>query len=363
MFNNINLEALAERSGPERAFLSLYLSGPRALENLEGRIRKIRHLLEDQEDELEHFEQNLKQLHEFLEEYEFKSGSLAVFACWATEYFEAYPVAKELPDLLWIDSSPYIRPLAELQDEYENFAVVLADNKETHVYLVASAVPKEQETVKGNIKNHVRKGGWSQQRYERRRDHALGHYAKDVAEVLEELNKRKSFEYLFMVGSDETMRSIKEELSEELLEKLSGMESVDLHQENEVWDTVFEMFFEEERQYDKGLWQIIKEECLRHGGRAAMGPREVLEAASVGRVERMLVTRDAKIPGMRCRECENLVADVQGTCPVCKSDSVFTVDLVNELVELLVMSHAEPEFVDPIRGLSNAGNVAALLRY
>lgn len=362
MFNSIDLEALAERNGPERAFLSLYLSGPAALDNLDGRVRKIRHLLEGEEDELEHFEENLNLLHEFLEEYDFDSGSLAVFACWATEYFEAYPVEKTLPDLLWIDSSPYIRPLAELQDEYENFAVVLADNTETHVYLVTSAVPKEQETVKGNIKNHVRKGGWSQQRYARRREHALGHYAKDVAEVLEELNKRKSFEYLFLVGSDETMRAIQEELSEELLEKLSGMESVDLHQENEVWDTVFDMFFDEERAYDKSLWQLIKEECLRNG-RAAVGPREVLEAAAVGRVDRMLVTRDAKIPGMRCRVCENLVVDVQDTCPICGSESVFKVDLINELVELLVKSDAKPEFVDPIKGLSKAGDVAALLRY
>jgi hypothetical protein len=83
----------------------------------------------------------------------------------------------------------------------------------------------------------------------------------------------------------------------------------------------------------------------------------------VGRVEKMAVTRDAKIPGMRCRECENLLPGTPETCTVCGSAEVFKVDLVNELVELLALSSAEADFVDPIPGLSEAGEVAALLRY
>ncbi|MEX2534535.1 MAG: hypothetical protein WD273_02955 [Trueperaceae bacterium] len=135
-----------------------------------------------------------------------------------------------------------------------------------------------------------------------------------------------------------------------------------MHQDDETWDSVFEMFFEEERQHDRDLWDLIKAESLRTG-RAALGPREVVEAAVVGRVDRMLVTRDARIAGKRCRECENLLPDVQDKCSICGSDSLFTVDLVNELVELMLLSNAEPEFTDPIGGLSKSGDVAALLRY
>ncbi|MEX2535065.1 MAG: Vms1/Ankzf1 family peptidyl-tRNA hydrolase [Trueperaceae bacterium] len=362
MFHKIDLEALAERSGPERAFLSLYLAGPDSLDSLDARIKKVRGLLEENADEAEHFEENLKLVNEFLADYDFTSGSLAIFSCWALEFLQAYSIEKEVPDLLWVDSSPYIRPLAELQDKYQNFVVVLADNSETHVYLVTSARPQEQETVKGNIKNHVRKGGWSQKRYARRRENALDHYAKEVVAVLEELDKRREFEYIVLAGSDETMNAIRGELPQSLAEKLAGAESVDLHQDDETWDSVFEMFFEEGRQHGRDLWNLIKAESLR-SGRAALGPQEVLEAAAVGRVDRMLVTRDARIAGKRCRECENLLADVQGDCPVCQSDSLFTVDLVEELVELMLLSNAEPEFTDAIGGLSKSGDVAALLRY
>ncbi len=38
-------------------------------------------------------------------------------------------------------------------------------------------------------------------------------------------------------------------------------------------------------------------------------------------------------------------------------------DLVNELAELAALTSAETDFVDRIEGLSEAGEVAALLRY
>ncbi len=47
------------------------------------------------------------------------------------------PVAPR--DVLWIDSSPYLRPLAELQDEYIPFVVVAADNRSARIWQVVSA--------------------------------------------------------------------------------------------------------------------------------------------------------------------------------------------------------------------------------
>jgi peptide subunit release factor 1 (eRF1) len=93
------------------------------------------------------------------------------------------------------------------------------------------------------------------------------------------------------------------------------------------------------------------------------GPEEVLKAAAVGRVEKIAVTRDAKLSGTRCRDCENLSAGELKKCTVCGSADVFPVDLVNELAELAALTSAETDFVDPIQGLSEAGEVAALLRY
>lgn len=332
------------------------------MQSLDQRISTVRGLLADNEVELEYFEENLKLVQQFLDEHTFKEGALCVFACWANDYREAFELEKEVPDLLWVDSSPYIRPIAELQDEYENFVVIAADNTETQVFFVTSATAEQEGRVKGDIKNQVKVGGWSQKRYERRRDDALMHYAKDVADEVQALGERESFDRILLLGSEEAMREIEQALPQTLAEKVAGKEAIDLHDEDALWDEAFSMYFEEERASEESLWEQIKSEYMRDG-QAVVGAEEVLRAAAVGRVEKMIVTRDAKIAGMRCRTCENLSAKVSETCPVCGSGDVFKVDLINELVELLAASGAETEFADPIEGLTSVGDVAARLRY
>ena len=165
MFADIDLRKLAEMSAPERAFLSIYLAGPRSTAGLEKEFQKMRRVLKGggaEKDERVHFDENVKAILNYLEGEPLKSGSLCIFSCWALDFFKVVPLTAPVKDLVWVDSSPYIRPLAELQDEYENVAVVVADNKRARIFLVSSAVAGSEEVVTGNVKNHVRKGGWSQ---------------------------------------------------------------------------------------------------------------------------------------------------------------------------------------------------------
>ncbi len=361
MFNKIDLQTLAGQEGPERAFVSLYLSGRDSLDKLDERIRNVRGLLDD-EAEREHFEENLRLIREKLDGYAFNGGGLCVFACWANDYLEAFPLEKPGPDLLWVDSSPYIRPLAEMQDEYENFVVVAADNTKARVYFVTSAVAEEAARVRGDVKSDVKKGGWSQKRYERRRDKELQHYTKGIAEKLQALNEETDFDRIVLLGSEETLTALQNALPQQLKEKLAGVKTADLTKEEHVLEEAFGLFFEEERASEERLWEQIKNAYMR-GERAAVRPGNVLKAAATGRVEKLIVTRDAKLAGVRCRDCENLSAGVPENCPVCGKKDLFKVDLVNELVELVARSSGETEFTDPIGGLTEVGDVAALLRY
>jgi hypothetical protein len=58
--------------------------------------------------------------------------------------------------------------------------LVVCDNEKSSIYTVTNEKAEVELAIKGGVKNHVRKGGWSQQRYERRRDQQLAHYAKDA---------------------------------------------------------------------------------------------------------------------------------------------------------------------------------------
>jgi len=359
---SFDLRALAERSGPERAFLSVYLSGPDAVGGLQQRLKHARAFLADQPEELEHFEESLK-LAEPHFERAFPETSRVVFASWAADYVEAFDLPLEVPDIVRVDSSPYIRPLAELEDEYEDFAVVVVDSRSAQVYRVDAADLHAAGRVRGDVKNRVKKGGWSQQRYARRREKELERYATDVAEALTELHRERPFGRLVLLGQDEAMRAVEAALPTEMRERLVGEQAIDVGEgEAAVERAALALYFEQERAEEERLWEQIREAYLS-GGLGVTGATRVLEAAKQGRVEVALVDREAKIEGSRCRDCEHLAHGLPQTCYACGSKDLFPVDLVNELVELLAQTSAEADFTDPFDALAEVGHVAALLRY
>ena len=186
MFADIDLRKLTELTSPDRCFLSLYVEDSKSLKHIEHLIREMSKALnsnEAEKDERENLMENWEMVQKHLARNSIEKGSVCIFVCWLIDFIEIIPLPVRVDNLVWLDSSPYVRPLAELQDEYENVAVVAADNKIARIFMVSSAVTVDKEVVHGNVKNHVRKGGWSQQRYERRRDKQLLHYAREIVQA------------------------------------------------------------------------------------------------------------------------------------------------------------------------------------
>lgn len=363
MLQDINLRELAEMQSNGRDFVSVYFSGPGGLNALKSRERNLRDMLKDELDEAEHFEATMKQIKSLLEENPTDAEGVCVFACAVLDFVRGYPLEMPVPNLLRVGPSPYIRPLAELQDEYTTFAVVACDNHAARLYLVTNETAELEDRIKGDIKNHVRKGGWSQKRYSRRRDNQLNHYAKEIAQTLADIVRTEALQRVLLIGSSETMQEIEDQLSPDVAEKVLAKEAFDLHRgTDEIVERAYEMYFDEERDEEQRLWESIKNE-YRGGDLAAFGPKEVLEALKVGRAEAVIVTRDAKIKGIRCRDCEQSAAGEMEQCPSCQSTSVFSVDLVEVLTENAELTSARTEYSDEIAGLTEVGHVAALLRY
>lgn len=362
---NVDLRELSGMTAPERAFLSVYLAGPRSVGELEKRFERIRRVLRGgstERDEREHFDEDVKAVRRYLHRNPLTSGSLALFSCWVLDFFQAVPLAAPVEDLVWFDSSPYVRPLAEFLEEYENVAVVVADNKRARVFLVSTAVWGPEETIRGNVKNHVKKGGWSQQRYERRRDKELLHYAREIVDALKRLDREADFRRILLIGGREILRIVHENLPKALGKRV-GEKALDVGEgEGELHRDLMELFLHEERRSERDLWERIRTECCR-GGLGVAGLEEVLRAAKEGRAEKMIVDRAFNPEGRRCRDCGNLDAGPVEACSACGSTSLFPVDVVNEIVEMLELSGAEADFTDPIPTLSEAGRIAALLRY
>ena len=347
----------------DRAFLTLYANGPDSLEKIERRIRTTQNMLTGNRDDEVFFAENLTLVRNHFLENPLKSGSIAVFACWAINFFQAHPLKVEVPDLLWVGPSPYIRPLARLQDDFEDFAVVIADNTRARIHLVTSQTAGESETVAGNIKNHVRKGGWSQQRYERRRDKQLGAYAKEIVAALEELDKSHEFDRIVAVGSKETLREIENRMPKPLLEKLVATKNLDLGMsESDLEQEILDLFTAAERRAELKLWEHIKSEYMQQG-RAAVGIIDVLHCVQQGRADQVAIAQDVQIDGYKCRNCGHVDIGLPKCCSSCGSPEIYGVDLVNVITESAMTTSAKIDFMKNVPGLIKVGSIAALLRY
>ncbi len=363
MLQEIDLRELSQMQANGRDFVSVYFSGRDGFDTLRSRERTLRAMLEGQPDEAEHFELNMRLVHDFVENNDVTGPGFCIFACAILEFLRPFPLSLPVANEIHAGPAPHIRPLAALQDEYQTFALVACDNSATRIFLVTNQNAELEEKIKGDIKNHVRKGGWSQQRYSRRRDNQLTQYASDVVDALKQLVNAHDLQRIVLAGSEETMFEIEAKLPKELAEKVIGKEPFDLNRnQTELVDEAYEMYFAEETEFEQRLWERIKNEYQRHG-LAVTGPTDVLEAFHVGRVETAIVTRNAKLLGTGCRDCEHVVHGTPKNCQKCGSKSVFELDLVNVFAQQAELTSARLEFSDPIAGLSKVGDAAALLRY
>lgn len=359
----IDLKKLSAVSSAERAFLSVYISEKSDKADVEKALNQKKKVLKKGTDDHEYFTENVKLIMDDIGDNPVKKGSHVIFSCWALDYYKRFPIKLPVEDLVRIDSSPYILPLAQLEDEYENYLVIAASNEKTKLYMVSCLKTVKEDDIKGNIKNHVKVGGWSQQRYERRRDKEFSEYVKEISGKIKEISNSFKFRRIVLVGSKETMRELGEILPDDLKKLIVGEKALDLKKgESSINDEIFSLLWDEERRTEKELWERTKARYLR-GELGVTGKYDVLYFAKRGRIESVIVNKNAELKGVRCRECEELSEAETNVCPACKATSVFSVDLVNEITELIKLSGGEIEFAEDINELKEAGDIAAILRY
>jgi len=360
---NVDLRKLSSISSAERAFLSVYISGESTNRDVENALKRKKKVLKNGTDDFEYFTENYKIITDDMKKNSVKKGSHVIFCCWALDYYKRIELELPVDDTIRIDSSPYILPLARLEDEYENYLVIATSNEKTKMFVVSSMKTIKEDSISGNIKNHVKVGGWSQQRYERRRDKEFSEYSKDITKKIRELIKGIDLRRIVLVGSKETMRELTKELPDDIKKKIIGEKALDLKKSDDfINDEIFRLLWKEEKREEKNLWNRIKS-CYLRDELGVTGSHDVLNFAKQGRINSVIVNKSADLKGIRCRDCGELSEVETKECRECKSSSVFPIDLVNEITELLKLSGGEIEFAEDIDDLKEAGDIAAMLRY
>ncbi len=366
---DIELRLLADTSDARDVHLSVYLpTANRADEQLNktfvaSRVKAIRNALEG--DVGEEFEATFHQVEDILfhDPIPGERGRV-VFASASSSFFVAHRIGVEPRRKLVLDNSPFILPLMEMRDDYEDYGIILMDSDEARVYSVRSKALEQVESSSIDLMNRHKKGGMSQKRFNRLRRGAIDAFISQIVEDLEDLADLEVMRGLVVAGPGSVKKQLVDSLPKHLQGKVIGMVDVSIEiPPDQLLAHGEEIASANEREGEAKAIEELRRAIFKDE-LAAIGVNEVRDALLQGRVETLLVSKDLSIPGWICEDCKGIHegAPPEATCPDC-GGVVSGAEIVNELAELVERTDAEMEVVSGSDFLVSIGGLGAILRY
>jgi hypothetical protein len=361
-----SLTTLAGIQGDDRCVLSVYFPGEwtrgrkarEKLSDLPAKLLAAELLTPDEE---EHRRRSVDLWRRAVSKKSLPSapGWIGVVS-WLTNDAAFMRLPTEVNPAAYLDNSPFLLPAARQLDDFEPCAVVYADHARAAIYLAALGSLREEGRLRGDIKNHVRKGGWSQQRYERRRDKQIHHYCRALIGKLAELIEREDLRRVVLAGDRILLGELEERMPAAMRRQVVAHLGMEGNKDpREIYRETLSAAAEEEKREERWLRDAILGE-LGSGGRAVAGPDGTLEALRVNRVRRLLIGPMAGVEFWRCQGCGRSGLGAHPSCPGCRG-ATYPQSAPNEFMDLAFAADSRVELTgDDLRDLSGVG---ALLRW
>jgi peptide chain release factor subunit 1 len=216
LLSRADLEALTQRQAkPDSPVLSVYLDTDQSREiNLErgfevvlkDMLREIRQKL-DKESRAQ-FDADATPVSKFVEDYRNVRGGLVLFCNASDNFFWVRELNIRVRNRARWNDTPYVRPLIEMVDEYERYAVVLTDRETARFFSIflgeieehfQSEAPLEVTRVNEVGTDHIESHTTVQHKAD---EHAHLHL-KQVAELTARLSRVREFDRLILAGTVE----------------------------------------------------------------------------------------------------------------------------------------------------------------
>lgn len=300
----------------------------------------------------------------FLETYQPHGRGLVIFSCQPEGFWQVYQLPRPVLDAVVFDTSPYVRPLLDILDEYERFAVALVDKERARLFSIYLGQVEERTDFSDLIPPKHKQGGWSQANFQRHHEAHVTWHLKHVAEHLADLARRRQFDRLILAGPEEPVTELERLLPAPLRARLAGRLTLELFATpHQVLEQSLPLIEQIERQGEQRLVSDLLD-TARAGGRAVLGIERVLDMLQQGRVWRLVVAEGFRAQGSACPNCGLLSVPAQETCPACGHTMQAEPEMVERLEELALQQDAQ---VETVRGpaatmLQAAGGIGAFIR-
>ena len=333
-------------------YVSLYLRKGTDRKFIDRRIRACRSILKG--GALKNFNDTVQVIEDTLKKN--ISNNIAIFASHKHNFLRYLPLSVQVKNSLIVDSSPYIRPLARIQDEWESFTLLLVSSNYAKIFSVSLGKVDDIKKLSADIMNKHKKGGWSQARFNRLRKGAINAFLSEVVEALQE----RADERIIIAGPGNAKNQFMDILPKDLQDKIVDVIGISVDDEKKLLKDSVHMISEREQRQSHEAVQHLKEEILKDG-LAVYGLEETLKAVKNGQVELLIIEKDYKLRGWICENCQVVGEGAKKSCPYC-GKKTSDVDVVEEILEFAERTDAEIEFTDD-EEISNLGHVGAILRF
>jgi peptide chain release factor subunit 1 len=302
---------------------------------------------------------------DFLSNWDPVGRGLVIISCRPESIWEVLTLEFLVPNLVDIDTTTNTGVLAQSMDEVPRFIVAVLQRDKSRIYVVEQGIAEQHAQVASEVPGQHKQGGRSQMRFQRHIDFHVTEHLKKVADELERLAAKSSFE-LVLGGTDEIVNETLAILPEAVAQRVIGKFPVDYKHDTEqdIFERAEIVWKNREQFAETNLLDQVVEQA-KSGRKGVLGVEPTLSALMEEKVRTLLIANGFAIDGSVCTRCDYVAERNFETCPLC-GGSAEKRDITDRVVEKAILTGAVAEVVcsDQARDrLLAEGGVGGLLRY
>ena len=162
----------------------------------------------------------------------FKKG-LAIISCDKKNFWKEFHLSIPVRNDIIIDTTPYIKPLLDILDNYQRYAILLVGREYARLFMIHLGEIEEYiEVYTEGVPGRHKKGGWfslSEKSYERHIDYHVERHLKDVLKQLDTIMSKEYVGRLIIGGSEDAVSRVRTMLPHTISEKIIGTFHADMN--------------------------------------------------------------------------------------------------------------------------------------
>jgi peptide subunit release factor 1 (eRF1) len=353
---------------PKHDVLSVYLNVDPSAGTADAYKLRLRQLLKEFESRLP---QDVEALNRFVEhEYDWSGRGLALFSCAPDQFLRSVSLSIPVRERARALNRAYVKPLADLWDNYGNYGVILVDQQGARLFHFHLGELREQEGTFGEEVRQIKQGGGSQASGRRGGSHAstsqpqtIERNLKETAKLASDFFKESNVRRILISGTDATVARFQDLLPKSWRSLVVGTFPMSITSGlPQILERSLEIALETERQREAKLVSAMITAAAK-GQDGVIRLDDTLSSVYAGRVQTLIIHDGFRAPGYRCQVCDYITTQKLDQCPFCGGSFKQIIDAVEHAVRRVLENNGEVEVVHESPALERAGSIGALLRY